>query len=243
MNMKYGNSIFLVLFFIVMILPWGTIQATRSEWFSDITIDNEYHWKAVKSELSGLETEERYAADNRESWALVGGINLPNGGIRSKICSLPSVNFNFFNGSRLDVEYTIEGDTGPHLTVNGSDFHLLLLPLRMDGICFFDLLFNDIPLLENLTHSTYLNSSISNLKAVAWFKYNHIHDVKYEWDIHTGFLSRKEVIAPSGLQLVVIPGKGSGFIDENRFISGWSLGFSLIVIGSLSYWRIIKTKR
>jgi len=233
--MEHRKWFLLVLFFIPIISPSVT---TRSEWSSAITVNTEFHWKASKSELRDLKTEERYAADNLESWTLIGGINLPNGGIRLELRSPPPMDFNFFNGSRLDIDCTIEGDTGPHLTDDGSDFHLLLLPLKIDNTSFFELLFNEVQLLENLTHSTYLNSSISNSTAAVWLKYNQIHDVKYEWDITTGLLSRKEVTAPSGLQLVVIPGKGVGFISP-----GWSIGLTLLVVVSLCCWRLIKSKK
>jgi hypothetical protein len=227
----------------MIISPFTLSKAIKSEWSPSITANTEYHWKASKSELRDLKTEERYATDSRESWTLIGGINLPNGGIRLELRSPPSTGFNFFNGSRLNFRCTIEGDTGPHLTVNGSDFHLLILPLTMNNISFFDHLFKEITLLENLTHASYLNSSISISHATVWLKYNEIHDVKYEWDITTGLLSRKEVIAPSGLRLVIIPGKGLGFICDFPFcISEWSLGVFLLIIASLCCWFLIKYK-
>ncbi len=227
----------------LVLSPLVPTQGVTSEWSSAIAVNSEYHWRAAKSELRDLKTEEQYAADTVESWSLVGGINLPNGGIRLELRSPSPSDFNFFNGSRLNIDCTIEGDTGPHLTDDGSDFHLLLLPLKMDNTSFFELLFSEKHLLENLTHSIYLNSSISNSKAAVWLKYNQIHDVKYEWDITTGLLSRKEVTAPSGLQLVVIPGKGLGFICEGLFcISGWSLGLTLFAVAPLICWRVTNGK-
>lgn len=239
--MKNRKRFLLFLLFIPIISP---SVATRSEWSSAITVDTEYHWKASKSELRDLKTEEQYAPDTLERWTLIGGINVPNGGIRLELRSPPQMDFNFFNGSRLNADYTIEGDTGPHLTDNGSDFHLLLLPLKMDNTSFFELLFNKVQLLESLTHSTYLNSSISNSKAAVWLKYNQIHNVKYEWDITTGLLSRKEVTAPSGLQLVVISGKGFGFQPIYPFgILGWIMGLTLLALGTICCWGLITNKK
>ena len=96
------------LFFIQIISP---SVATRSEWSSAITVNTEYHWKASKSELHDLKTEEQYAPDTLDRWTLIGGINLPNGGIQLELLSPPPMDFNFFNGSRLNAGYTIEGDT------------------------------------------------------------------------------------------------------------------------------------
>ena len=214
-----------------MLSPLIISRANESEWSSEITIDKEYFWKASKSELRDLKTEERYAAGLIESWYLIGGINLPNGGIHLSILSPPPIDFNFFEGSRLAIDCSIEGDTGPHINDTGSDFHLLALPLKMDNTSFFEQLFDEKQLLESLTHSVYLNSSIFNTTAVVWLKYNEIHDVKYEWDTTTGLLARKEVIAPSGLRLVVIPGKGIGYINKYPFyFPEWIVMFSLITI-------------
>jgi len=93
-----------------------------------------------------------------------------------------------------------------------NDYHLLILPINVNGTNFFELLFGQTELLENLTHSIYINSSISNNNAVLSLKYNNSLDVRYEWDITTGLLKRKSVISPSGLQLIVVPGLGSGFM-------------------------------
>ena len=79
----------------------------------------------------------------------------------------------------------------------------------------------------------YHDSEITATKAVAYLEYNGILDVKYEWDITTGMLSRKEVTAPSGLQLVVVPGKGKG-MDGLTFES---LVIAVAVCGLLVHWR------
>ena len=73
---------------------------------------------------------------------------------------------------------------------------------------YFELLFENITLLENLTQSVYVDSSIGEETAELNLKYSGTHDVKYEWDINTGLLLRKTVTAPSGQQLIVEPFTG-----------------------------------
>lgn len=210
------------------------VGATSPKWSSTITGQQIHHWKAIKSELRNLRTEERYF-----SWNLVGGISIPGGGMVLSLLSPPPSRFDFFNGTRLNVAFSLEGDTGPHVTVNGSDYHLLLLPTTLDNISFFDQLFREKHLLESMSHSTFLNSTISNTTAIAWLKYSDILDVKYEWDIQTGILIRKTVTAPSGHQLVVIPGKGSPYDG-----SGVLLNFIpiLIIVGILGFFGILGSR-
>jgi hypothetical protein len=205
-----------VTIWLLIMNPIIIVKSVDSEWSPEIKV-GKYYWKAIKAELRDLHTEERYG-DIKEQWSLIGGINIPNGGIEVDLRSKPPMNFNFINGSRLregkNVYFTVEGDMGPHLTDNGSDFHLLFLPIKFDNISFFMSLFDEIQLLESLTHSSYINSTITNTRAIACFKYNQTLDVKYEWDVDTGILTRKEVTAPSGKQLIVIPGKGSPYAQD-----------------------------
>ena len=126
--------------------------------------------------------------------------------------SIPRDNFSFFEGDRLDFWATVEGDIGIYVGKFTCDYHLLILPISVNGTNFFELLFEQTGLLENLTHSIYTNSSISNSIAVLNLRYNGSLDVRYEWNITTGLLTRKLVISPSGLKLIVVPGLGIGFM-------------------------------
>ncbi len=173
-----------------------------TEWSASVSTST-FNWKATLSQLrdNGLYRD----------WDLVGSINLPGGGIQLQVNSIPSNNFSFFEGDRLDFWATVEGDMGISASKFKSDYHLLILPISVNGTNFFELLFEQTELLENFTHSIYTSSSVSNDIAVLNLKYNGSLDVRYEWDITTGLLTRKSVISPSGLQLIVVPGLGSGF--------------------------------
>jgi len=112
-----------------------------------------------------------------------------------------------------------------------SDYHLLILPINVNGTNFFELLFEQTELLQNLTHSIYINSSIINGIAALNLTYNSALDIEYQWDITTGLLIKKSVISPSGLKLIIVPGIGRRFMT----IPSYSLLIiSLsIIIGSL----------
>jgi len=184
-----------------------------------------FNWKTTLSQLR----------DNRlyYDWDLVGSINLPGGGIRVTVNSIPSNNFSFFEGDRLDFWITVEGDMVISVGKFSSDYHLLILPISVNGTNFFELLFGQTELLENLTHSIYINSSISNNIAALNLKYNNSLDVRYEWDIRTGLLKKKSVISPSGLQLIVVPGLGIGFTIPTYYpaIIYLSIIIGILIIG------------
>lgn len=142
----------------------------------------------------------------------MGGINSPGGDIQIQVYSIPTNNFSFFEGDRLDFWISLEGDVAISVSRFNSDYHLLILPIAVNGTNFFELLFEQTELLENLTHSIYINSSIFNEIAALNLKYNGTLDVRYEWDITTGLLTRKSVISPSGLKLIIVPGIGRRFM-------------------------------
>jgi hypothetical protein len=178
------------------------ISGTTTEWSSEISVKT-YHWMAEKSELRDLETNERYIYG-------LGGLNIPDGDNAISIKSTPSNLFDIFAGDRLDLSYVVEGDMVMPPDIN-NDLHLLFLPLTINGTSTFELLFSERNTLENLTQCVFVNSTIETDRVIATLKYNDIHDVVYEWDTSTGLLLKKEVTAPSGLQLLVIPGRGIGF--------------------------------
>jgi len=170
-----------------------------TEWTASISTSH-YNWKSTLNQFSdtGLYPE----------GDLVGGINSPGGDIQIKLKSIPSNNFSFFEGDRLDFSIVLEGDVVIEVSKFNSDYHLLILPINVNGTNFYELLFKQTELLENLTHSIYLNSSIFNDIAALNLKYNNTLNIRYEWNIATGLLTKKSVISPSGLKLIIVPGVG-----------------------------------
>lgn len=216
-------TVFLLLTIVLILSPLFPVQGVTAEWSPAIIVKT-YSWYASKSELRNLKTMEQY----RDRY-LIGGKNVPGGGNEVSLMSAPPANFSFFNGSRLDLDVTVEGDIGIGPLQFGSDFHLCLLPLRTNNSNFFEVLFTERKLLENLTHSSYLNSSITNNMATVFLKYHDILDVQYQWDTTTGILVRKEVTAPSGLQLVVVQGRGIS-------MPAWSSPLVLFAVLALVVW-------
>ena len=196
--MKRTHYIFLVIFGILT-SQFIIFAKCSTEWGASVSTSF-FYWKTTLGQLSYNEYPDG---------DLVGGIGRA---IQINVYSIPSINFSFFEGDRLDLGITIEGDIAIEVSKFNSDYHLLILPINVNGTNFFELLFKQTILLENLTHSIYINSSISNEFAVVNFKYNDTLDVTYEWNITTGLLTRKSVISPSGLKLIVVPGRGIGFI-------------------------------
>lgn len=225
---------------ILCFYPSVSFSTASTTWSSDIKEGKSYHWKAKKSELRDLESNETYDHG-------VGGINVPGGDNEISLKSLPSQEFDFIGGDRLNVSITVEGDMGiyDHREENPqsqyyiefqylTDWCLLILPIEVNGTNFFELLFREEELLENLTQAAFISSEISESKAQAQFEYNKIHELIYEWDLNTGFLKRKEVTAPSGKQLLVVPGEGSGFnAGPIHGIGIISFVFSIITIGGI----------
>ena len=195
--MKRTCCIFIVIFGIltsqsIMLVEGSTV------WSSSIS-NSIFNWKSTLNKLSGT---------GYSDGELVGGINSPGGDIQIQVYSIPSNNFSFFEGDRLDFWIGLEGDVAITVSKFKSDYHLLVLPIDINGTNFFELLFEQTELLENLTHSIYLNSSISDGVAALNLKYNDSLDVRYEWSITTGLLTRKSVSSPSGLKLIIVPGIG-----------------------------------
>ena len=170
-----------------------------TEWSASISTSH-YNWKSTLNQFSDT--------DLYPDGDLVGGINSPGGDIQINLKSIPSNNFSFFEGDRLDFSIGLEGDVVIEVSKFNSDYHLLILPINVNGTNFYELLFKQTELLENLTHSIYINSSISDDVAALNLKYNNSLDVRYEWSITTGLLTRKSVISPSGLKLIIVPGIG-----------------------------------
>ena len=195
--MKRTCCIFIVIFGIlttqsIMLVEGSTV------WSSSIS-NSIFNWKSTLNKLSGT---------GYSDGDLVGGINSPGGDIQIEIYSIPNNNFSFFEGDRLNFWISLEGDVVIEVSKFKSDYHLLILPIDVNGTNFFELLFEQTELLENLTHSIYINSSISDDLAALNLKYNDSLDVRYEWNIATGLLTRKSVSSPSGLKLIIVPGIG-----------------------------------
>ncbi len=196
--MKRTHCIFIVIFGILTTQSIMLVEGS-TEWSASISTST-FNWKSTLNQFSDT--------DLYPDGELVGGINSPGGDIQIQVYSIPSNNFSFFEGDRLDFWISLEGDVAIEVSKFKSDYHLLILPIGVNGTNFFELLFEQVELLENLTHSIYLNSSISDGVAALNLKYNDSLDVRYEWNITTGLLTRKSVISPSGPKLIIVPGVG-----------------------------------
>ncbi len=181
--MKRTHCIFIVIFGILTTQSIMFVEGS-TEWSASIST-SPFNWKSTINQFSGTELY--------PETELVGGINSPGGDIQIEIFSIPSNNFSFIEGDRLDFGIGLEGDVVITVSKFKSDYHLLILPIGVNGTNFFELLFEQTELLENLTHSIYINSSISDDVAALNLKYNNSLDVRYEWSITTGLLTRKSV--------------------------------------------------
>lgn len=201
--MRIAVAGFGILFLLSIGLALPIVCGTTTQWSPEIRSQT-YHWKAEKAELRDIEGDERYW-----EYSLLGGINVEGGDNAIRLRSVPTI-YDLFAGDRLNISWTVEGDSGIFAN-NDSDIHLTLLPLSINETNTFELLFSEQETLELLTHSVFVNSTIETERAIAMLKYNDILDVVYEWDTSSGILTRKEVTAPSGRQLVVVSGEGWRF--------------------------------
>ncbi|MFX1296370.1 MAG: hypothetical protein ACFFD2_16145 [Promethearchaeota archaeon] len=130
------------------------IGECSTEWSPTISVST-FNWKATVNQLR----------DNNlyNNINFLGSINLPGGGIRVHLQSKPPENFKFFNGDRLNLSIVVEGDMVISVDKYESDYHLLILPIEINGTGFFEFLFEQTELLENLTQSVLINSSISTI--------------------------------------------------------------------------------
>jgi hypothetical protein len=230
-HMKRTHIIFIVIF---GILTSQSILFVKgyTEWSTSIST-SQYNWKSTLNQFSGT----GLYSDGE----LVGAINSQGGDIQIHVYSIPSNNFSFFEGDRLDFWISLEGDVAIEVSKFNSDYHLLILPIEVNGTNFFELLFEQTELLENLTHSIYINSSILNDIATLNLKYNDTLDVRYEWDITTGILTRKSVISPSGLKLVIVPGIGRRFMFIPTYYP--AIIYLSIIIGILFILKKVHVKK
>ncbi len=168
--MKRTHYIFLVIFGILT-SQFIIFAKCSTEWTASISTSH-YNWKSTLNQFSDT--------DLYPDGDLVGGINSPGGDIQINLKSIPNNNFSFFEGDRLDFSIGLEGDVAIEVSKFNSDYHLLILPINFNGTNFFELLFEQTELLENLTHSTYINSSIINDIATRNLKYNRTIDIEYQ---------------------------------------------------------------
>ncbi len=179
-----------------------------------------YHWKVESMNLNKLNISEQYF-DTR----LIGAANMEGGDVEILVQSLPDSNFNFFTGDRLKIHIFVEGDAGVMHVDYNSDYNLIILPLTMNDTDFFNLMLENIDYLENLTQSNYLDHhELDNLFTMS-FSHKNTFSVNYTWNIETGFLEKKIVLAGSGNKIVVVPGKGKVFSIGNGY------NFNIIQIG------------
>jgi len=213
---------FLTVVIICLVSP--RILAGDSTLWSSESKETYHHWHAPKSELRD---NDLYKDSN-----LIGGINLPGGGTMMHLSSIPNESFDFIKGDRLNFSIWIEGDMGLTLTDFQTDYHLLVLPLTVNGTNFFEILFGHVDLLENLTKAVYNSSTISENSAELNMKYQTSLDVQYAWDLTTGLLTQKMVTAPSGLQLIVVNGtlEESSPTTQNNIPGFSGIGLSLFAI-------------
>jgi len=219
--MKRTHYIFLVIYGILT-SQFIIFAKCSTEWSVSISTST-FHWKSTLNQLSGT----GLYSDGE----LIGGINSPGGDIQIHVYSNPSNNFSFFEGDRLDFYIALEGDIAIEVSKFNSDYHLLILPINVNGTNFFELLFEQTELLQNLTHSIYINSSIINDIAALNLKYNSTFDIEYQWDITTGLLMKKSVISLSGLKLIIVPGIGRRFMAIPSY--SLSIIYLSIIIGIL----------
>ena len=219
--MKRTHYIFLVIFGILT-SQFIIFAKCSTEWTASISTSH-YNWKSTLNQFSDT--------DLYPDGDLVGGINSPGGDIQINLKSIPNNNFSFFEGDRLDFSIGLEGDVAIEVSKFNSDYHLLILPINVNGTNFSELLFEQTELLQNLTHSIYINSSIINDIATLNLKYNSTLDIEYQWDITTGLLMKKSVISQSGLKLIIVPGIGRRFMAILSY--SLSIIYLSIIIGIL----------
>ena len=96
---------------------------------------------------------------------------------------------------------------------------------------FFELLFEHIGLLENLTHSNYLNSSLNDSAAILNMNFQENFTIYYEWDVITGLLVKKTVKNQWLIEFEVVQGIGYGFRPFRDFFV--KNIFGIIPVGAL----------
>lgn len=198
-------------------------------------MDEKFNWYAKTAQLRDLRTEEKYRFG-------LGGINVPNGDNQLQLRETPNGTFNFIDGDRLSFWFVVEGDmigASENYGYN-SDIHLLLLPVMEDGVDFFELLFQDKLLLENLTMSVLQSVILERSKATALLIYNNTFNVEYSWDRGTGLLLEKIVTAPSGLKLHVKQGERTNFFGFRTIYLQYTIAS---IIGIFVIIKVIKRQR
>ena len=195
------------------------MSVSPTEWSSNIKINTNYYYIAQKSELRDLKTEEKYHND------LIGGHNIPGGDTRIMITNNLSSDFNLFEGDRLQLTGAIEGDIG--LESPGHDYDLIFLPIVVNGDSFFQLLFDNETVLEQMTEADFVTGKMTEHMAIATLKINDFLNTTYTWDLNTGILLEKQVQAKSGKMLLIVM--------KGDYISGYDLaevlgGFLLLEI-------------
>lgn len=226
----------LCLLVIVILLSNNQSTSGNTVWSDELKVNKSYSWRAEKAELRDLQNEEKYNFG-------IGGNNVKGGSIVFKVSKIPDANSHYISGDKLEFKVTIEGDmiSGYNNKDNYyEDWILLVLPLSVNESRFFDIFLQEIKLIENITRSEFVSSEFLQKEVSVSLRYMNTHDVKYIWNLSTGFLKSKEVVSSSGKMLRVIQGDGSGFGLSNpvKFNNQYILfGYSIVILV-----RIIKLR-
>jgi hypothetical protein len=198
MSVFIRNTLIMIFCIGILIIPSSqSSTSTQVTWSNEIINSESHYWKATRSQLRDLSTEEKYDENH-----MVGGINVPRGGTQLYIENYNGT-FDFINGDRLDIFLVVEGDMIIETPDYVCDYHLLLLPIKINITNFFDLLFEHVDLLENLTQSKYISSNINSNLGYLKMKVNNSLNSTYIWDVTKGILLSKTVVGLSGRSLHV----------------------------------------
>ena len=126
-HMKRTHFI-LIAIFGILTSPSIMLVEGYTEW-SSLLSTSTFHWKSTLNQFS-----DTWLYSDGE---LIGGINSPGGDIQIHVYSNPSNNFSFFEGDRLDFYIALEVDVAIEVSKFNSDFHLLILPIDVNGTNFF----------------------------------------------------------------------------------------------------------
>ena len=229
MNLKLYRTLYFIVLSICLVSYQTAGIENETIWSSKFDTKS-YHWKAETMNLDKQNVSERYF-DTR----LIGAANMEGGDIEISVQQLPGPNFNFFLGERLELDIGIEGDAAIIQETYNSDYNLFILPIRMNGSNFFDMILDNISYLENLTQSTYIDySELDDLFTLS-FIYMTTLSVNYTWNIESGFMEKKIIQAESGNKIIIIPGKGKVFSIGNDY----NFNFIQLGIGILIFYFIL----
>ena len=226
--MKKENGVVLLIFILILVQPF---PSHANVVWGDLNNQYLFQWHIEKQTLEHYQ----HGIFTRSADELILSLHgLDNGK------AMPS-NFDVLAGNKSIYYKLVDGEYS--FQPVSSEYHLLLLPVQVNGSNYFEFLFTEKSSLENLTSSVITETSISNGKATMagiCTEGGNMYDVFYTWDTSSGLLLEKRVEGENGKIFVIQLGEKPVTFNYLNLLYLIPLGATILFLLGYFIWTFVK---